>query len=127
MGFEEDKEWTVSKWRKDQGVDIHDDINAQWTDLVVRKRSFPPNIKLTDQAKQMFFMVSYNIDKFREFVFESSFLKRFDVDEKTLDKIKNDEIELLKFGVNWLKGILFKQTDPEQQAATAKPKTRKSE
>ena len=64
----------------------------------------------------MFFMVSYNIDKFREFVFESSFLKRFDIDEKTLEKIKNDEIELLQFGVEWLKGILFKQTDPQQQA-----------
>ncbi|MBT8356534.1 MAG: YkgJ family cysteine cluster protein [Deltaproteobacteria bacterium] len=126
LGFEEDKEWTVSKWRKDQGVDIHDDINAQWTDLVVRKRSFPPNIKLTDQAKQMFFMVSYNIDKFREFVFESSFLERFDVDKKTQEKIKNDEIELLKFGVNWLKGVLFKQTDPEQQAATVRPKKEKS-
>ena len=103
-------------------MDIHDEINAQWTDLVVRKRSFPPNIKLTDQAKQMFFMVSYNIDKFREFVFESSFVKRFDIDEKTLQKIKHDEIELLQFGVEWLKGILFKQTDPQQQAADGRTK-----
>ena len=73
LGFEEEKEWTVREWRKDQGVDIHDEINAEWTDLVVRKRSFPPNIKLTDKSKSMFFMVSYNIDKFREFVFESTF------------------------------------------------------
>jgi len=75
----------------------------------------------------MFFMVSYNIDKFREFVFESSFLKRFDIDEKTLEKIKNDEIELLQFGVEWLKGILFKQTDPQQQAAAATPEAEKNE
>ena len=73
----------------------------------------------------MFFMVSYNIDKFREFVFESSFLKRFDIDEKTLIKIKNDEIELLQFGVEWLKGILFKQTDPQQQAAAGMPDAEK--
>ncbi|MBW2564500.1 MAG: hypothetical protein JRE29_10800 [Deltaproteobacteria bacterium] len=72
-------------------------------------------------------MVSYNIDKFREFVFESSFLKRFDIDEKTLEKIKNDEIELLQFGVNWLKGILFKQTDPQEQAAAASPEAEKNE
>ena len=57
-------------------MDERDEVNAEWTDLMVRKRSFPPNIKLTDQAKQMFFMISYNLDKFREFVFESSFLKR---------------------------------------------------
>ena len=63
-------------------------------------------------------MVSYDIDKFREFVFESAFLKRVDVDEATVEKIKTDEIELLKFGLEWLKGhALFKQTDPEEQAA----------
>jgi Fe-S-cluster containining protein len=117
-GFEEDREWTVAEWRQDQGVDLRDEINSQWTDLVVRKRSFPASIKLTEKAKQMFFLVSYDIDKFREFVFESSFLKRFDVDDATVEKIKNDEIELLKFGLDWLQGILFKQTDPEEQAAT---------
>ena len=118
LGFEEERTWTVKEWRQDQGVDIHDEINKNWTDLVVRKRSFPPNIKLTDQAKKMFFMISYNIDKFRQFVFESSFLERFDVDEKTLQKIKEDDVALLNFGINWLKEILFKQTSPEDQAAT---------
>ena len=122
MGFEEDREWTVTEWRKDQGVDIHDEINRNWTDLVVRKRSFPPNIKLTDKAKEMFFMVSYNIDKFRQFVFESTFLQRFDVDAATREKIQNDDIELLNFGVNWLKEIFFKQASPEDQARAAAKK-----
>ncbi len=58
LGAEEDKEWTVKKWRKDQGVDFNDEINAAWTDLVVRKRSFPKNVMLTEKAKQIFFMVS---------------------------------------------------------------------
>jgi uncharacterized protein len=110
-GFEEDQEWTVAEWRKDQGVDRHDDINAEWTDLVVRKRSFPANIKLTEQSKQMFFMASYNIDKFREFVFSSSFLERYDIDAATQEKIKNDEIELLNFGMRWLKFVLYKIGD----------------
>ena len=119
LGFEEKQQWTVSEWRRNQGVDIHDDINSEWTDLVVRKRSFPPSIKLTEQTKQIFFMVSYNIDKFREFVFESTFLHRFDYDEATIEKIKTDEVELLKFGVKWLKRILFKQSDPHAQASAS--------
>ena len=117
LGFEEDQEWTVAEWRKDQGVDIHDEINAEWTDLVVRKRSFPSSIKLTDKAKQLFFMVSYNIDKFREFVFESTFLERYEVDEETRKAIKEDDVRLLQFGLEWLKGILFKDKDPHEQAA----------
>ncbi|RLC12121.1 MAG: YkgJ family cysteine cluster protein, partial [Deltaproteobacteria bacterium] len=116
LGFEEEREWTVTEWRRDQGVDIHDDINRSWTDLVVRKRSFPPNIKLTDKAKEMFFMVSYNIDKFRQFVFESTFLERFAVTPQIQEKIKHDDIELLNFGINWLKDIFFKETPPEDQA-----------
>jgi len=116
-GFEEDQEWTIREWRKDQGVDVHDDMNAEWTDLVVRKRSFPPNIKLTEKAKQLFFMVSYNIDKFRDFVFESTFLQRFDVDAETRERMKTDDVALLNFGVTWLKEVLFKQEDSVRDKA----------
>lgn len=117
-GFEEDHEWSVTEWREDQGVDIRDSINAEWTDLVVRKRSFPANIKLTEQAKKMFFMVSYDIDRFRRFVFESTFLERYSTDSTIVEKIRSDEIELLRFGINWLKSILFRTENiPDNQGA----------
>ena len=109
LGFNEQTDWTVDMWRKDQGVDIHDKINAEWTDLIVRKRSFPANMKLTDQSKQMFFLASYNIDKFRQFVFQSSFLARYDIDYETTQKIKDNELELLAFGLKWLKWLLYKE------------------
>ena len=101
----------MSDWREDQGVDLRDEVNAAWTDLVVHKRSFPAYIKLTEKAKEMFFMVSYNIDKFRSFVFDSSFLKRMPVDDETREKLRTDDVALLKFGVNWLKSILFNPKD----------------
>jgi Fe-S-cluster containining protein len=107
LGFDEKKEWTIREWRQDQGVDIHDDINADWTDLIVRKRSFPPN--LSEESKKIFFLASYNIDKFRQFVFESSFLKRYDIDDATVERIKENEIALLAFGLKWLKDVLFKE------------------
>ena len=119
LGFEEDMEWTVAEWRENQGVDIHDKINAEWTELVVRKRSFPPNMKLTEQTKNMFFLVSYNIDKFREFVFESSFLQRYEIDADQLVKIKEDEIALLQYGLKWLKWLLFKEGDFEMKSDAA--------
>ena len=114
MGFEEDCRWTVDEWRNDQGVTERDEANALWTDLVVRKRSFPKNVKLTEKAKSMFFTASYNIDKFRDFVFESSYLQRYTVDVETQDLIKNDDIELLKFAMRWLKEIFFKQPPIQQ-------------
>ena len=119
LGFEEEQVWTVREWREDQGVDIRDEVNAEWTDLVVRKRSFPPNVKLTEQTKKMFFMVSYDIDKFKTFIFESSFLSLYKVDVKTLEAIKEDEVARLKFGLKWLKWLLFKKGDFQVDAEEA--------
>lgn len=118
-GFEEEKEWKVREFREDQGVDTHDDINAAWTDLIVHKRSFPSNVKLNDKSKEMFFLISYNIDKFKRFVFESTFLQRYEIDAETVAAIRDDEVELLKFGLKWLKSILFKV--PEEEKLKQKP------
>jgi hypothetical protein len=38
-------------------------------------------------------------------------LNRYEIDEAVLNKIKDDEIALLKFGLSWLKWLLFKQGD----------------
>jgi hypothetical protein len=118
LGFEEDRTWTVLEWRRDQGVDVRDRVNAQWADLIVRKRSFPPNVRWTEQAKQMFFLASYNVDKFRAFVFESSFLARYPVEGEKLETLRRDDAALLEFGLGWLKGILFKDKAPEGTEGT---------
>ncbi len=118
LGFEEKEDWTIREWRVDQGVDIHDEVNAGWTDLIVRKRSFPVNIKLTDKSKQLFFMVSYDSDQFRRFVFESSFLQRYPTEPEIAEKIKNDEVELLKFGMKWLKDVFFNYENFEARMKT---------
>lgn len=125
-GFEETKEWTVREWRVDQGVDIHDDINAGWTDLIVRKRSFPTNIKLSEKSKQLFFMVCYNIDAFKRFVFESGFLKLYKIDEEVVEKIKTDDIALLNFGFDWLKDVLFNKEEKAYKVDEAEVEERKN-
>jgi len=68
---------------------------------------FQKGKKLDPPKLEMFYTVCYNIDKFREFVFESTFLKRFDVSDDVVEKIKTDDTELLKFGFQWLKYCLF--------------------
>ena len=120
-GFEEDRAWTIQQWRIDQGVDFHDRMNAEWTELIVRKRSFPPNMKWNEQTKQMFFTASYDIDKFKRFVFDSTFLDRYGIDAATQDRIREDEVELLRFGLRWLKWLLFKEGDfgSQDQAGTS--------
>lgn len=107
LGFQEDKEWTVEEWRKDQGVDIYDEKNRGWMEIILRKKSYGPTAELGKNAIQMFFMVYSDIDKFKQFVFESSFLEKYDIGDETIAKIKRDELELMKFGFDWLKSALF--------------------
>jgi len=108
-GFDKQNNWTVREWRNDQDASAFDEINAGWYDIMVMKRSFPPNVSLTEKAKNLFFFASYNIDKFKRFVFESNFIKLHNVDDKTAQEMRDDEIKLFMFGQKWLKWILFKK------------------
>ncbi len=106
-GFEEDKEWTVEEWRADQGVDVRDEMNKEWLRLVMRRKSFGHQATLSDQAKRMFFMASTDLNSFRRFIFESSFLDTYEIDQETIEKIKNDDVELMHFSFVYLAATLF--------------------
>lgn len=105
LGFNEDIEWTVKGWRDDQGVDIYDDMNRGWKEILFRKNL--PGYSLDEKKQKVLYMACYDMDRFRRFVFESKFLEMFDVDKKTIEKIKNDETELMKFGFDYTKYILL--------------------
>ncbi len=106
-GFEEDKEWTIREWRADQGVDVRDEMNREWLRLVMRRKSFGIQASLSEQAKRMFFMASTDLATFRKFIFESSFLDIYELDEETLRKIKEDDVELMLFSFKYLAATLF--------------------
>ncbi|MFH2090954.1 MAG: YkgJ family cysteine cluster protein, partial [Pseudomonadota bacterium] len=108
LGFEEDKEWSVAEWRQDQGVDLRDKINDGWMELIVRKKSLPTSMKLSEESKRIFFLACYNIDKFKEFVFKSTFLQRYELPAARIEEIRNDDIKLLEFGFEWLRATFFK-------------------
>ncbi|MEN2986015.1 MAG: YkgJ family cysteine cluster protein [Thermodesulfovibrionaceae bacterium] len=105
QGFKEDKEWSIEDWRIDQGVDLYDDINRGWRELFFTKNL--PGQKLDEMKQKAFYMCCYNLDAFRNFVFESRFLKVFDISEERVEKMKNDEVELLKFGFDYMKYLLM--------------------
>ena len=51
-------------------------------------------------------MVMYDLDQFRKFVFKSRFLQLFAVDPDVLEKIWDDDEELLKFAYQYIKTVL---------------------
>lgn len=106
-GHEEPKRWTIRDWRADQGVDVRDEMNKEWLRLVMRRKSFGLQATLSDAAKRMFFMASTDLDTFRKFVFESSFLDTYEVDADTVARIREDDVELMLFSFRYLANTLF--------------------
>jgi uncharacterized protein len=105
-GYEEDKEWTIQTWKAAQGVDLYDEMNKEWKEIQLR-RDNPGQPKLEMDKQPLIYMASYDIDKFRKFVFESKFLEIMDIDKEEIEKMRTDEIALMKFGFKYLKYILM--------------------
>jgi Fe-S-cluster containining protein len=106
LGFREDKAWSIEKWMADQGVDEYNAMNDQWLEIITSQRSLGPEKDLSRKI-QMFFMASYNLDKFRQFVFESRFLQLFEIPSGVIDTMAKEDTELMKFAFEWLKFSLF--------------------
>jgi hypothetical protein len=96
----------VERWRKEQGLYVYDDLDHNLKDVMSADQVWEQ--KIADSRMQdMFVMAIYDVDRFREFVFESSFLKKFHVDDDILEKIREDDVSLLYFAGQWLRFAFF--------------------
>ena len=116
-GHLEPKTWTLKKWMEDQGTVAMEEGNKPWMEIVAKLKAMKINDKQNHEIS-LFIMASYDLDTFRQFVFESTFLERFDVDEKTVESIRSDEKDLFTFGMEWLQFALFNE-------GTIRPKVNK--
>lgn len=106
LGFNEKQEWTVQEWIINQGMDEYNATNDFFMNITAGRRA--KTIKaLSDQQLQMFYMACYNLDEFRRFVFETTFLDKFDIAQDVLNHIETDNMKLMEFAFQWLKFSLF--------------------
>ena len=107
LGHEAPREWTVTEWIQGQEMDVYNEMNDLWVDIDSIFRANPWGTQGTDNpALKMAFMACFNIDVFKKFIFESSFLSRFDLPRERIEKIKKSDVELMKFGFDWIKFFL---------------------
>jgi hypothetical protein len=106
LGFQEDKEWTIDEWMTNEGMNEYNVMNDQWLEIITSSKSLG-RPEAVHGKMQMLLMASYNLDAFREFVFKSRFFERFTVSTALKNKLATDDVELMKFGFDWLKFSLF--------------------
>jgi Fe-S-cluster containining protein len=106
LGFQERKQWTVEEWMAHEGLRNYNTMNDGWLQVVTSSKSLGEK-KDASQKIQMFFMASYNLDRFRGFLFQSKFFELFDVEAKTKETLARDDLALMNFAFEWLKFSLF--------------------
>ncbi len=106
LGIGRPKEWTVSEWIEDQGIREYSEFGELFKEVTLHKVA-AGDWKPSAKQVEMYWMTLYDLDQFRNFVFESTFLQRFIVSEDDQQKLRNDDEELLKFGFKWIKMSLF--------------------
>lgn len=108
LGAYENKKWTPKTWLENQQAEVYTRMTIRWASI---KRLFQNNPWGTEgpygQKGKMAFMATYNVDRFRDFIYNSSFLKRYNLKPELLKKIRDDDVELLKLGFEWVQFFIW--------------------
>lgn len=106
LGFDGGRVQKVSDWLDGQDMKLHEAVNNIWSSVTQHPAVDRVNL-LDGPGRDVFFIGSYNPDEFRAMIFNSGFLNHFSVDEDTLRRVREDDIELIGFGVKWMRTVLF--------------------
>ncbi len=112
------RSWTVASWQKDQGIDEREELEAGFRDLVGHPW-FIGGRQLDPRRIELFFMAAYDVDTFRDFIFTTTFVQRFDLENDLVETIRKDDKALLRFGFRWLRFALFGEPTMKPRAAFA--------
>jgi len=105
-GRRESRRFTVAEWRADQQVPEREALEEGFREIVTHPW-FIGGRRLDARRMEMFHMACYDLDRFRRFVFESTFLQRFEVEPELAERMRADDEELLRFAFRWLRYALF--------------------
>lgn len=121
-GHKEKQDWSIREWVTDQGIDEYNEMGKYFKELTLHD-FFLKGGTLDLQKMEMFFMACYHLDRFRKFLFESTFFERFEIDNEEKARIKDDDVELMKFGARWIRFALFGERTIKVKPERMKPQS----
>ncbi len=125
-GHDEKRSLTIADYRKEQGLEEYDELARGWRQLVLKKKSSGPAIgKPSLRSRQLFFMACYDVDRFREFVFSSSFTNLFELKQEEKDAFATDDIALMQFAFRFLRQVMFGEESISLNAEAAQERLAK--
>ena len=119
-GLEANRTLSLTEYIEEQGIPVYMEMEALFKIITTNERLIKEKIT-NKKIQEMYFMACYDLDRFRRFVLESTFLDRFDIKQQQVEKIKSDDVALYRFAIQWLEYGLLAQNvmavKPEAMAA----------
>jgi uncharacterized protein len=110
-GFETGNHQSIKGWIKNQGLLIYNEMNDLMMDIISLKNQTMQG-PLDLKSRHFFHMACYDIDSFRDKVFNKGLLDPGCYDEDLLSKAKKDDAALLKISLSWIQKTIFPAIDP---------------
>jgi uncharacterized protein len=108
LGQKEEKQWTAGTWAQDQEAEQYHEMTMRWARVRRLFQSDPWGAEGPHGPKaKMAFMATYNLDRFREFLFNSTFFKRYRIKPDVKRRLRASDKSLLLFGFEWVKVFVW--------------------
>ena len=108
IGLKADRTLTLKAYIEEQEIPVYIEMEALFKKISTDERLLKEKIT-NKKILDMYYMACYDLDRFRRFVFESTFLDRFDIEPQTIEEIKSDDVALYRFAIQWLEYGLLAQ------------------
>ena len=102
------RDWSIAQWLDSQGAAEYDAASRGFQEIAQHPR-LQEEQALGPAEMDMLFMVCYDLDRFRRFVFSTKFLKKFDVAPETVEAMRSDDMALMEFGFQWVCFALWRE------------------
>ena len=101
QGFQSGDPISVKQWIESQGLEIYNEMNDLMMEIISLKNQVIPG-PLDLKARMAFHMACYDLDAFREKIFNRGVLEPLQYDERLLLEAKADDSALLKISLQWI-------------------------
>lgn len=105
-GFQSNKSQSVRQWIINQGLLVYNEMNDLMMEIISHKNrsaSGPLDLK----AQRLFHMACYDLDDFRDKIFNKGNLEPHEYGDSLLLKSTTEETALLKISLKWVQKMIF--------------------
>ena len=109
LGHNEPQKQTVGQWIEGQEIEAYNSVNDKMMQIIGLKNQMLPG-PLDLKSRQRVYLALYDLDNFKNQVFNDGLLDSADVDLQKLAAAKTDDTALLEIGMEWVRQVVFQMS-----------------